>query len=235
MPIPVSAIPRMQIRYVQHNKIVEAVFNPTIRTEGPGLRKLQRSIRQRGIMAPLHLLHRPADGYDHALADGHRRHAAGVACGIESFPCVIHTEGTPPVLWADLNRDTRKINAYEWMVAWFHSGTEMEGGIPEKFMRSIHACVDILGDRANMSLLVDAGVSPTVASVVQFTHAGFKDLGASFTLPLRHVATWIVEHKLQVSLRTLYRHCWSRKDVKKKLWTRARDNRPFALSEFLSE
>ena len=171
-----------------------ASFNPGIRTETGKIAELLQNIKDDGrIIQEIHVLHCPPR-YIYMVADGHRRLQCAKLLGIEKVRCRVHTEGTVEELWVRLNRDTRKITPYEWMVAWLESGERVT---PKPHMLStIRMALDIFGGKEGLrKYLVDTETSPTsIVGAVESVYAHISGYPRLQPAPSRkEIGVWMIE------------------------------------------
>lgn len=228
---------RIVLRYLPVKQIDKASFNPTSRTEIKSLTGLEENINERDILAPLHVLQTAFSLKDlrFILVDGHRRFTIACRLGYQLVPCVIHQGTSPAALWADLSRDTRALSAFEWMVAWSETGTEMEARIPKAHMSKIRQCLEIFGTRKKLKeAMIDQRIAPSLCQPVNFLYEAFVMLGHPYSGVKREViARWIIDHRLQLSLKALLKHKWG-PVTHKKLYARMLSGKTFSLADILA-
>jgi len=228
---------KIVLKQVPVSQIDTAEFNPSSRTEVRALSGLMDNIRERGVLAPLHVIQTSFDPKNprYVLVDGHRRFAVCCQLGEYAVPCVVHKDTSPAALWADLSRDTRALSAFEWMVAWSETGTEMEKRIPKAHMSKIRQCLEIFGTRKKLKeAMIDQRVAPSLCQPVNFLYEAFVTLGPPYSGVKREIiARWIIDHRLQLSLKALQRHKWTT-GTHKKLYVRMLAGKTFSLADILA-
>lgn len=84
-----------------------AVHPDNVRSDLGDLGDLRRSIKTQGVLVPLLVLPADTDGM-HAIVAGHRRHAAGIAAGVDEFPVIVRDLTPVQVLDAMLIENSQR-------------------------------------------------------------------------------------------------------------------------------
>lgn len=171
----------VRIRYemLEPEKLSGAKFNPPSRTTSGAMLALENDIKDNGILKAIHAIPTPDNLHPYLIVDGHRRHRVALKYGQGKVMVAIHEDvslSDAPALWARLNRNTRNVSSYEWLVMWLTSGAKCDESLPRVVMYQIRSCVKIMGGNPlSTQRLVDAKISPSICERIEFIHRAFSD------------------------------------------------------------
>ncbi len=176
-----------------------ATFNPGVRITDSAVRGLMHEIQQHGILAEMHVVHRPDVGYVFTLADGHRRHRCAQDLGIREVRVRLYNgpDHTPPLIWERVNSGVRPIKGAEWLCAWSDSKHEVHP--PHDVMAKINRCLEIFGGEKEVRrCLIDSGIAPNIGTEIDRVNniaKGYPKLNHHPTL--KAIGEWMAKHKAQ--------------------------------------
>jgi hypothetical protein len=192
------------IVYMPVGTLNPVAFNPPTRTAPKAISRLQEEIEKHGILAPIHILHRPPE-HVNTIVDGHRRTACAQVLKQKTVPCVIHTKGEAADIWATLNRVPTKVSGYDWMVAYVLSGYK---AVPsQSTLALIREAAEIFGGITGLKYLIKHEVSPKVVTNINIIFNHMVDRKLSPRPTRLQIGQWMIKHRMQNPAYEMVRAC----------------------------
>ena len=178
----------MQVKKVPIAKIKPSAHNPKIRTSGPSIAGLTKSIEAIGLVYPL------AVSKTMQLIDGHRRLAAAKKLGWSEVPILIVATDDNDLVYAEINAAGRRLSGAENLQVWLRN----PGAVTHRAHGNFDKAADLYGiatlkylAKHNMSLRL-LGAANVVAEYID----SLEDI------PFRRsIVHWMVGHRMQSVVR----------------------------------
>jgi len=133
----------------------------------------------------------PAGGGYFTTADGHRRIAAAVLMGNTHITVNVRRDKTAEVLWAELNRGSKRITGAMWFATWAKCKGDRDewlSHIPKSIAVNVRSIAAMIGKRAAVSLGEEEWCDPQYATWARTLHGhlerhtkgGFPDMADIF-------------------------------------------------------
>lgn len=237
--VKIAAIVVDEILTLPIGSIDTATFNPVGRDTGPSIARLAELIQQVGQLNPVIVI---PHGHRFVMVDGHRRRAALLSLNATHIRCQVIKApiANAPLIWAIVNNGIVKINARQWMEAWFLSDGSMDGRLPPTVAQDVKACLRIFGGKAGIEYLIEHKTAPSVARSIYQLRARFAEVAGSMKSSgvhtERRIGEWLVKHRGEALLRPWISASARGKlpaDVMRKIHTRISRDEPFTAEDFI--
>lgn len=190
--------------HIQLDKIAPAKFNPPTRVKESALAGLREDIRKRGLLSPVHVIN---GGEDYILVDGHRRFKIMQELGEKRIAAVVHDTPREKAaeLWAALNRNTRSVSGFEWLVMWWLAGPACAKSLPPNVRTDIKQAEEIFGGKEGMRPLYDGEVGPSIVRDIVKTFLMLTNWPSLAPLPSRgDFGLWMIRHHTISMVHTVF-------------------------------
>jgi ParB-like nuclease domain len=178
-------------------------FNPASRTTPKAIQELLESIRENGILNPLWVAQKCAEGAN-VIIGGHRRYECAMTLSLAEVPVLLCTDTdglTAQEIWNLLEGSTLSQSSLHWMEVYsqFHE----EYGVPKRQLAALKDAEKLFG---SLSVLIQKGIAPTVAREARTTVAKLGAMCPGNGLTEKQVGHWFVHHGTQRISREAIRH-----------------------------